>query len=311
VLTAGLIPPTPYDKRLAFKKWWDQGSVYVADSDANGTRITTPTRLTLSESANEPNAWTSDSKAVIFASNRNGEPGVFKQSLGEDTAEPIVMGTDGGTVSPDGAWFLYVHPFIDGRERKDQLMRVPVSGGPSQFVLTAPIYNAVRCARPPATLYAFTERPLDRRQLIFTAFDPMKGQGHELARFDADPNAEYSWDLSPDGTRIAVMKYGERTIHMLWLNGQARQEIVVKSSGIEDENLGWGFDWAADGRGLFLSGRRQGNSLLLHVDLRGNIHVLWEQKGKEVIWGTPSPDGRHLAMPGVIMNSNVWMMENF
>jgi len=63
-------------KRLTFRKWSWQGSVYVADLQANGKRITTPRRLTLSEGLNYPRAWTADSKAVVFRSRRNGKGGI-------------------------------------------------------------------------------------------------------------------------------------------------------------------------------------------------------------------------------------------
>jgi eukaryotic-like serine/threonine-protein kinase len=102
---------------------------------------------------------------------------------------------------------------------------------------------------------------------------------------------------------------------------QAPQEIVVK---------GWNslqsVDWAADGRGLFASSLTTGSSALLHVDLHGEAHVLWEQKGSiapsggpfdeptggpSAPWAVPSPDGRHLAIYEWSLSSNIWMMENF
>jgi len=53
-----------------------------------------------------------------------------------------------------------------------------------------------------------TERSPDRRQLIFTAIDPVKGRGRELARFDVDdPESDYASDISPDGSRIALITY--------------------------------------------------------------------------------------------------------
>ena len=72
-----------------------------------------------------------------------------------------------------------------------------------------------------------------------------------------------------------------------------------------------GFDWTTDGKGLLVSSPRPGGIGLLRVDLLGNAHLLWEQKGGVVTWGIPSPDGRHLAMPGNTQNSNMWMIENF
>jgi eukaryotic-like serine/threonine-protein kinase len=315
-------------KRLTFKKLWSERGVDVADLEASGTRIANLHRLTLSESDDFPIGWTPDSKAVIFASNRNGEYRTFKQSLSEDSAEQIFARPGFGRVSPDGAWLLYIAPTreaeasvpLDAQPKAEQaglstpavqVMRVPITGGAPQSVMTAPIYNAFRCARSPATLCVFTEWP-GHKQLIFTAFDPVKGRGRELARFGTDPKAEnFSWDLSPDGTRIAVMKSEEPKIYMLSLSSQARREIAVEGSQIGTEHLGEGFDWAADGKGLFLSGTRPGESLLLHADLHGRVHILRKEKGDFVIWGVPSPDGRRLAMASYAFHSNIWMMENF
>src|SRR6266699_1869299 len=75
---------------------------------------------------------------------------------------------------------------------------------------------------------------------------------------------------------------------------------------------GWdafqGVTWASDGKGLFVSSPVPEGSALLHVDLKGNAHVLWEQKGSVALWNgpwdvsmgisfaswaVPSPDGRH------------------
>jgi hypothetical protein len=99
-------------KRLAFRKWSWQGSVYVADLSANGTRITTPRRLTLNEGRNYPGAWTADSKAVVFGSYLDGQWRIFNQRLDQETSEPITRREDGDVVragvSPDGAWILYV-----------------------------------------------------------------------------------------------------------------------------------------------------------------------------------------------------------
>jgi hypothetical protein len=87
------------------------------------------------------------------------------------------------------------------------------------------------------------ERTQDRKQLIFTAFDPLQGRGRELARFDTNltPDAEYAWDLSPDGNRITILKRSEATIHCLSLSGQASRQIVMKGwSGLQS------VDWAAE-----------------------------------------------------------------
>jgi len=88
--------------------------------------------------------------------------------------------------------------------------------------------------------------------------------------------------------------------------GQPR-DIVI--NGWSDFNAGP--DWAPDGKGFYVSSSSPRGATLLHVDLKGNVNALWEQKGSWQTWGVPSPDGRHLAILGLTVDSNVWMTENF
>jgi serine/threonine protein kinase/Tol biopolymer transport system component len=322
-------------KHIAYLRFSSQRSVEVADLDANGTRISNKRRLTTSEGNEYPMGWTSDSKAVIFHSNRNGSVEIFKQSLNEETPEVIVTGTDdfapaASVLSPDGLSLIYtLLPKGQGGASSEpsRIMRVAISGGASRWLLTTPLSGPPRCARSPATLCAIAERNSDRTQLIFTALDPTNGRGTELTRFVTDPEANYSWDLSPDGTRIAVAKQGGRRFDILSLNGRAAHEILVKGWDIginasiaSGGSEGVDFAWATDGKGLFTAGRTPQESVLLHVDLQGNAHILRQQKeglsptikaGFFGPWGVPSPDGRHLALLGWTRNSNVWMIEGF
>ena len=96
------------------------------------------------------------------------------------------------------------------------------AGGDPQPVLTlttapeespwmgARAHEPPRCSRPPASLSAIAERTADGQQLVLTAFDPIKGRGSELIRVRTDPAAAYKWDLSPDGTRIAILQRSGR-----------------------------------------------------------------------------------------------------
>ncbi len=71
-------------------------------------------------------------------------------------------------------------------------------------------------------------------------------------------------------------------------------------------------DWAADGRGLWVSAATTtGTSALLNVDLTGRTRPIWEQTKMVVGWAIPSPDGRYLALWQASGSSNVWMVENF
>ena len=321
-------------KRLTYIRSSFQRSVEVAGLNASGTRIVNARRITVSEGNEYPMAWTADSKAVIFHSNRNGSWGIFKQLLDQETPETIVMGTDDSApatsvVSPDGLSLIYtLLPKEPGGESlpPSRVMLAPIAGGVPRQLMTTALAGQPRCARSPATLCAIAERTPDSKQLIFTALDLEKGRGSELTRFIIDPDGNYNWDLSPDGTRIAVANGPGRRIDILSLNGRANVAIMVKGWDIgADDRVsntaeGVDFDWAADGKGLFTAGRSEKSAVLLYVDLQGNAYVLREQKGGHAPsvrggfsgpWGVPSPDGRHLAMLSWSWNSNVWMMEGF
>jgi serine/threonine protein kinase/dipeptidyl aminopeptidase/acylaminoacyl peptidase len=299
-------------RRLAFHRWSDEASVYIADLEASGTRITTPRRVTLSDSRNYPVAWAADSKSIIFASNRDGTWGIFRQALGTDTAVPIVTNleeAEAARVSPDGAWVLYIAARRDrGSSKPVQLMRAPIMGGASQFVLPARTGATFRCAKLPAGLCALAEETLDREELVFTGFDSVKGRGTELTRLYINSNSDYIWDLSPNGTSVAIVNRSDGQIRILSLNARAPQEIHPKGW-----NTAQSLNWAADGKALLISSRVQGRLALLHVDLQGNTRVLWHPGGgaAEETVGVPSRDGRHLAILGWSENGNIWMMENF
>jgi serine/threonine protein kinase/dipeptidyl aminopeptidase/acylaminoacyl peptidase len=304
------VSATADGRRMAFLRQSHTASTYIADLERNETHIANLKRLSLTEDWNLPVAWTADSKVVLFESVHNGHFGIFKQSIDADTTDPIVTFGPGDAgvprVSPDGAWVIYLVFGESGWQGPLKVMRVPITGGTPELVFTSRMYGSHRCAKAPGSFCAIAEQTPDGKQLVFTAFDP-KGRGRELTRFRIDdPTADYDWDLSHDGSRIAVVKRKEGQIRILSLCGQAPKDITVKGW-----SLGDGFDWAADGKGLFVSSSKQGASVLLHVDLQGNIRTVWKQQGRSMVLGVPSPDGRHLAVSAWSVNGNFWAMENF
>ncbi|MGA7849099.1 MAG: protein kinase [Terriglobales bacterium] len=300
-------------KTLTFKKWTDGATVYVADLDAGGSRIINPRHFTLDEGFDQPLDWTADGKALLFASNRGGEFGIYKQSLNEDTPKVIFAGTanDRETrVSPDGKWVIsMVLPKSGGPSEQEKIMRVPITGGAPELIFSTQAHSVhISCARLPSNICVVAETTEDRKQVTITSFDPVKGRGGELTRFDLDPDMNGNgWlcDVSPDGTRLALSRRPEGPIRILSLRGQPAQVIRVK--GLDRMMDVY---WAADGKGLYVSNGLNGGTLS-HVDLQGHAHVLWESHGGVPTFGIPSRDGRHLAIQGSTLSTNIWMLENF
>lgn len=305
-------------KTIAFTKKASPETIYVADTRANGAHIASVKRLTLNEYDNQAQAWTPDGKSIIFLSHRNGRRRLFRYALDSAREEPLAAGANniaGAAVSPDGSWLFYLDCNREGgcgntlpasRAPLVPLMRVPLEGGTPRLVLTTKQYGRPRCAVSPANLCVVAEQSEDDQPITFSAFDAVKGRGAELFRFETERNAGYSWALSSDGTRIAILKDGSSRIRIVKLDGQPPSEIAV---------TGWShlerLFWAADGKGWFTSAKTEAGWTLLYVDLKGKARRLWEHQGPSFAHAVPSPDGHHLAINALSASGNAWAMKNF
>jgi Tol biopolymer transport system component len=169
-------------------------------------------------------------------------------------------------------------------------------------------FSIVHCARSPSNLCVVDQR--DQNQLVFFAFDAIKGKGRELTGVDFGPAAaNYFWDLSPDGSSVAlVMPDGRKDrIRIVSLTGGASRDVTVDGWS----NLEGGPHWSADGKGWFCSSQSEAKEVLLYVNLEGHAQVLWRQASGGGIYGMQSPDGRYLAFGAWTKGSNAWMIENF
>ena len=297
-------------KQITFAKWATHRTVYIADLDASGSRIVKSRHFTLDETGSSPMDWTPDSKAIIFSSMRNGAEAIFKQRLDQDAPELISSapgGFQGAQLSPDGKWVLWqVWREPQVRSQAEQLLRAPISGGVPEPISEIEAGSQFSCARLPSTLCVLAERTEDRRQVILNELDPLQGRGAELLRFDLDPNDDWSGRISPEGSRFAVIAGPAAPIRVLSLRGQSEQIIPTKSWNAKQL-----LRWSANGKGFFITNAIKGGSQLLHMDMRGNATILWENDGGYYPWGLQSPDGKRLAVQGSSLDNNIWLMENF
>lgn len=300
-------------RRVTYLRTATRANIDVGDLEADGTRLKSPQPLTREEYWDWPEVWTPDSKAVVFWSDRNGRWDIYKQPLNQVSPELLVGGPERkwyGDFSPEGSWFLYlVWPSreIPMSATPVRLMRVPSQGGPSELVETLRGSTKPACARLPATLCVVDEKV--GGQLVFSSFDPIKGRAREMAKIDyGSPNAP-SWDLSPDGSRIAVPLYDPSAgrIRIIPLTGGSPSDLVVKDWPCLDD-----VSWSPDGKALYASSNCPTAATIVRVDLEGHASRLWQQRAAGALGrGIPSPDGRHLAIVHATFESNAWMIEHF
>jgi eukaryotic-like serine/threonine-protein kinase len=301
------------DKRIAFTGWSGFNTSYVADLEAGGKRLRNIRRFTLEED-DGVRGWTADGK-VIVAQNR-ARWSLYKQSLDSDTPEPIVSSVAGGTLllgalTPDGKW--YIGPIWPDGESIEHptipfpILRIPLAGGTPETILQLSRQGSVSCAQPPSSICVLAHGSEDGKQMIVSIFDPIKGRGSELVRFDFDATCV----ISPDGTRLAMWRSPESPLEIRSLHGQLIHKIPSRSVG----ELIW-LNWSADQKGFFATRKGQSGNELLYLDFRGKATSLRKCGGGTNglgggCEGLPSPDGQHLAIIDRDQSNNMWMMENF
>ena len=291
-------------KHLSFLRWNGQAHVYVSEIDRKSRNLSPPQRLNLDEGRNYPYTWTPEGESVIFTSDRDGRSHLFKQTVDQPVPDLLVGGTDAimaARLNPDGSEVLYmVRPEDGGGPR---LMRVPLAGGTPQLLLQADGVENFQCARLPSTLCILGKS--SEGAIHFYSFDAITGKQAEFLK--AEVGLKYNWSLSPDGSTLALARYGQNQIELVSMRGAARRTLNVQ---------GWpgvaSIDWSADSESLWASSLAWGGTqALLNIDLHGRIRPVFSDKEKDVGWAIPSPDGRRIAIWEAGKSSNAWMLRGF
>jgi serine/threonine protein kinase len=313
---------TNNDERLAFIASSGFYTLYLADLEAGGKRFRNVRRFTLEDADNVGVGWTADGK-VMVVQNRD-RWSLYKQSLDSDTPELIVSSVAGGAllagaITPDGKWYIgRIWPDGESIEHPTipfPILRIPLAGGTPETILQLSTHGNVSCARPPSNTCVLAEPSEDRKQVIVSILDPIKGRGPELFHFNVDrvlgaielPPCV----ISPDGTRLAIARNPGSPLELRSLHGKIMRKIPSQSVG----ELDW-LTWSADQKGLFVTKKSQSGNELLYLDFQGRATSLRKCGGGASgagggCGGSPSPDGRHLATDDRDQSNNIWMMENF
>jgi eukaryotic-like serine/threonine-protein kinase len=290
--------------------------VYVGELKENNSRMDTPKRLTVSASIDRPAAWTNDSKAVFFISDRTGRQQLFRQGLDQEGAEQLVQAPDevmSGEVSADGTWVLYwLVPLAKAGvpSTSAKLMRIPAAGGPSELAMEFPPDATldVHCSSGPGGSCILSR--WEKGFLVFYFLDALRGQGKEIGRTKLEKASDYlGWRVSPDGSRIALAYTDPTQIQMRVIDLRSGTERGVPFP--KNWNL-WDHTWSANGNELFLAAQSPAGYFIASLELDGKSHVLLDRGRAQWVGEVhPSPDGKRLAFALQTFDTNVWMVENF
>jgi Tol biopolymer transport system component len=311
-------------KSLVLMNDIQQSDVYIATLTAGDASLDAPARMTLSEKMDWAGGWTPDSKSVLFYSDREGTYGIFKQAIDDSSAVPLVTGSDekrSPRMCPDGSCILYMQwpaRKTDEVPASGHLMRMPVTGGPSESVIEVKGYLGLggvgsytaavggvpsfHCAKIEGGTCVLAEKGTDASKIDFTVFDPMTGKRQSTLSVNA-ADLDF-WDLSRDGTRIAYGKssYDDMPIRILPVNGAAPSEWHFP-----DLNLMDGIAWAADGKRLFVSTlTSKGSGIYLLAEKAEPKQLSF--RSWTVYEFTASPDGKRLAVSDLSRNCNAWLI---
>jgi Tol biopolymer transport system component len=279
-------------------------SIFVAELNGADEKLEHEARLTNDSWSYRPKSWTPDSQTLFYESLRHNR-GIYKRSLSPGTETALLAGPEDYEMwglSPDGMWFIVTaSTWVPGKWR---LLRVPVTGGAPELILTPAGVSEVHCAPAGSRVCVLSESV--GKQMTFSTVDPVGGRLKEIAKVETQSELSAGWCLSPDGSKIALVENLGDNVRILNLQDKGLQVIhpVPPQKGLQTAA------WSADGKRFYLSAFPDNRGRLLEMDAAGKTKLLLEKSG----WigsPTPSPDGKRIAYTYSLTESNVTLLEQF
>jgi len=260
-----------------------------------------------------PAAWTRDERERLFFTIETvpGNCDIYVGDMNTGLEEPVVNTSEpevAACLTPDGSALLFW--------QADRLKRMPVDGGPAVDLYRSPtpvhtvwdVTERVMCSTAPASRCVLKQ--VEGGETAFYGFDPRDGSLEgEIARVGfrlIGPRGRC--DLSPDGTRMAIVAEGS-----LWV-------LDLDDGSIENLEGDWrgspmSICWSGDGTWLSVTGAAgEATDWMMRVGLDGASRFLWRGEPSERLLlqvSRPSPRGTRVALTTGYGETDVWMMEDF
>jgi Tol biopolymer transport system component len=290
--------------RLVFVPVRTQVDVYVADLEA-AEPFDSLRRLTRDDRDQWPVAWTPAGDSLLLNVETVGRAEVMLQPLQDGKARMLAEGLGRAVTSSGEILFTSTQgntsrvlslPDEDGEPRS--ISALPADAVPGRSVLRCASNTGGGC------LVGLRERDV----LQLHAFDPRRsgGKGRLLAKVGLSER-EYGWNVSPNGSRVAVVN-GGRTITLLSLRDSGIRRLTLAPS-LYTQSVAW----SHDGKSLWVSGlmlHSAGGYALYRVELSGRSRLVWRTNDRWFDEPVPSPDGRHLAVAARTIEADAWLLDH-
>jgi serine/threonine protein kinase len=280
--------------RLAASWSRDNTAIFIGSLSHSGGKLDRPYHLTGNSWNEWPDAWAPDGKSLLFDSMRQ-KRGIYRSRIASGAPELVVGGAtnySGAAFSRDGDWIMAF--------AGEKLIRTHASGGSQEEITEVALPASVHCAVSGTRACILSEEI--GKQTVFSLIDPIRGRMGEVSKVNA-VNLNWHWNLSPDGSKIAMVENMSDDVKILDLRSRQIQVIHPKP---RQEGLQY-VDWSVDGKACYLSGEGR----LLRMDADGNTQLLLPIFNTWVGGLMTSPDGEHLAYTRMVEESNITLLENF
>jgi tRNA A-37 threonylcarbamoyl transferase component Bud32/dipeptidyl aminopeptidase/acylaminoacyl peptidase len=187
----------------------DKGSdIWVVDLSRGA-----PTRLTFG-GANDNPIWTPDERAIVYAGNKDGKPGVYKVAAdGSGQPQLVLAGAEAAPTSftPNGKTLLFTQPGPNGKARIMVLPLDAAGGTASPYALreSSAADNDGQIS-PDGKWVAFTSAESGRREVYVLPFPgpgpkvQISSDGGERERWSADGRELLFWDTVGNATLMSA-----------------------------------------------------------------------------------------------------------
>ncbi|MBT3222030.1 MAG: hypothetical protein HN348_23400 [Proteobacteria bacterium] len=298
--------PSAGTDRITYSRVTLTSDVYMLPLDQPKAIV----NLTPEDWSARPRGWM-DAQTPVIGSERGGG-GLYTVPLDGSEGRPVVDEEIPRVIEfIDGAlvWAKYaiedhhITALIGQRQAKDadeptEFLRIPIP--PDQVMERLDLYG-LSC-RAERCLFAAPVRD----ELQFAEVNSSTGERSDPLFTVGIASRSTAWDLSPDGSRIALLLTDPPRLLVHDIDAQTTESRPFPLD--IPQNL----SWAADGEGLFAVGLLETAAKpyrLLAVDSAGEVSTLWSSMATFCHSALPSPDGQKLLLGFHGFDDDVWLME--